>query len=88
MFDSPPRPANLRLLSGVMLDALEVHDCGSRVEIADIEDLLNGLTDLAWTQVQAVGEGEEARAETPSGSQVSMLFMNGTLVHGSLIGVW
>jgi hypothetical protein len=74
-----------RLLSGAILDALEVEHTARRAECADVERVLSGLSDLSWESADAIGEGVEYRAESATGDYASALMFDGTLVHGSIV---
>ncbi len=74
-----------RLLSGAILDALEVEGAEKQAECADVERVLNGLNDLPWESAEPIGEGEEYRAESSTGDHASALIFDGTLVHGSVV---
>jgi hypothetical protein len=87
LFDKPTTCGRVwnRLLSGAILDALEVQRTEKQAEPADVARALAGLRDLAWEPAEAIGEGEEYRAESPLGDHASALVFGGTLVHGSLV---
>lgn len=87
LFDKPTTCGRVwnRLLSGAILDALEVREAEKQAEHADVERALTGLTNLSWEPAESVGEGEEYRAESPTGDHASALVFNGTLVHGSVV---
>lgn len=74
-----------RLLSGAVLDALEVEKAERQAESADVERVLVGLKTLGWEPTESIGEGEEYRAESPTGDHASALVLDETLVHGSLL---
>jgi hypothetical protein len=74
-----------RLLSGAILDALEVKGAEKQAECVDVERVLSGLNDLAWESAEPIGEGEEYRAESSTGDHASALIFDGTLVHGSVV---
>jgi hypothetical protein len=74
-----------RLLSGAVLEALEVAQAERQAGAADVERVLDGLKTLAWEPAESVGEGEDYRAQSPAGDHASALVLEGTLVHGSLI---
>ena len=42
-------------------------------------------SDLPWEQSEAVGEGEEYRAESNRGDHASALAFHDTVVHGSVV---
>ena len=52
-----------RLISGLILDAIESGKQGKQATTADVETFLGQLDGAEWEQVKPVGEGEEYRAE-------------------------
>jgi hypothetical protein len=74
-----------RLLTGVVLDALEGGAGEKQVEAADVERVVNGLSDLPWEPADPVGEGEELRAASEGGDHASALVFGGVVVHGSVV---
>ena len=87
LFDKPTTCGRVwnRLLSGAILDALEVREAEKQAERADVERALTGLSNLSWEPAESVSEGEEYRAESPTGDHASALVFDGTLVHGSVV---
>ena len=87
LFDKPSTCEKVwnRLLSGVMLDALELGETEKQAEAADVGRLLKGLSDMPWHSADPIGEGEEHRAESPSGDHASALAFEGVVVHGSVV---
>ncbi len=87
LFDKPATCGRVwnRLLSGTVLDALEVQLAEEQAEAGDVQRVLAGLRELPWESAGAVGEGEEYRAESPAGDHVSALVFAGTLIHGSVV---
>ena len=87
LFDKPSTCEKVwsRLLSGVMLDALEVGEAPKQAETTDVEQWLGGLGGLPWEPADPVGEGEELRAQSPSGDHASALTFEDVLVHGSVV---
>lgn len=87
LFDKPATCGRVwnRLLSGAILDALEVKQVQRQAERADIERALTNLNKLLWEPADSIGEGEEYRAESPTGDHASALVFDGTLVHGSAV---
>jgi hypothetical protein len=87
LFDKPSTCENVwnRLLTGVVFDALESGKSDQSVSVSDVEHLLRAASDLPWEQAQAVGEGEEYRAESPKGDHASALAFEDTVVHGSVL---
>jgi hypothetical protein len=87
LFDKPAtcRKVWNRLLTGYVLDAQEDQAHDMPVDRAQVEEFLDKLRNLNWQSVDAVGEGEEARAESANGDHASVLSMNDVLVHGSFV---
>ena len=87
LFDKPSTCQKVwgRLLSGVVLDALEVEGGDKQAEAADVERVVKGLGDLSWEPADPVGEGEELRASSEQGDHASALVFNNVLVHGSVV---
>ncbi len=87
VFDKPMTCGRVwnRLLSGTILDALEVKQTDKQAEAADVERALTGLSSLSWEPAEPIGEGEEYRAESPTGDHVSALLFDSTVVHGSVV---
>jgi hypothetical protein len=87
LFDKPATCRQIwnRLLTGVILDALQTGTAAERPESADVQDLLNLLQDASWQKTSAVGAGEEYRFATPDDQHASALVFDDTVVHGSLI---
>ena len=56
-----------------------------QAERNDVERTLAGLSNLSWEPAESVSEGEEYRAESPTGDHASALVFDGTLVHGSVV---
>jgi hypothetical protein len=73
-----------RLLSGLVLDALEAGDVTERADEATVNGLLTALREARWKQVPAAGSGEEYRAEEAD-RHASALTANGSVVHASLV---
>jgi hypothetical protein len=87
LFDKPATCRKVwdRLLSGVIMDALEAASATQRAEVGDVRQVLDGLRDASWRQTPAVGAGEEFRAEVGGDRHASALTHSGTLLHGSLV---
>ena len=87
LFDKPSTCKKVwdRLLSGVVFDALEAGETDQHASVADVEQLVAAAGDLPWEQADAVGEGEEYRAESKRGDHASALAFEETVVHGSVI---
>ena len=87
LFDKPAICEKVwdRLLTGVVLDALELEADQKSVETLDVDRLLAEVKKLAWGEVDPVGEGQQWRAESNAGDHASALSYGDVLVHGSVI---
>ena len=87
LFDKPSTCQKVwdRMLSGVVFDALEAGETDQHASVADVEQLVAAAGDLPWEQSEAVGEGEEFRAESKRGDHASALAFEETVVHGSVV---
>lgn len=87
LFDKPATCQKVwdRMLSGVVFDALEAGETDKAASVTDIEKLLAVTGDLPWERAEAVGEGEEYRAESTRGDHASALAFQHTVVHGSVV---
>lgn len=86
LFDQPGTCEKVwtRLLSGLALDALAAEQPEGSPDVAQVNHLLHEVRNAAWSQTQAVGEGQEYRAEF-AGKVGSALLLDGALVHGSVV---
>jgi len=86
LFDKPStcRKVWHRLLTGVIMDALEAGPAEERIEKADTEKMLRMLRDSSWEQTKPVGVGDEYRNGEDE-KNASVLVYDGTVVHGSLV---
>ena len=87
LFDKPSTCEKVwdRMLSGVVFDALEVGETDKVASVTDVEQLVVAASDLPWEHSEAVGEGEEYRAESKRGDHASALAFHDTVVHGSVV---
>lgn len=91
LFDKPATCRKVwdRLLSGVLFDSLKPEagdQQGSMAELQHaVERTLKLAADLPWEQVDAVGEGEEYRSESPQGDHASALVFADAVIHGSVL---
>jgi hypothetical protein len=74
-----------RLLTGVVLDALEAPDAAEVAQPADVAALLDRLRQAPWEPAPAVGEGQELRAAPEPTTHASALVVEGALLHGSAL---
>jgi hypothetical protein len=86
LFDRPAtcRKVWERLLSGVVMDALEAGPAAAEAAGADVEALLAYLGSAPWQPTKAVGVGEEFRCEG-EGKHAAALVHDGAVVHGSVL---
>jgi len=86
LFDKPAtcRQVWNRLLTGVILDALQAGMAAERPEPTDVHNLLSLLRDALWQKTMAVGAGDEYRFDTSGAQHASALVCHDTVVHGSL----
>jgi len=64
---------------------LEAGEGDKVASTADVERFVADANDLHWEQSEAVGEGEEYRAESKRGDHASALVFDQAVVHGSVI---
>ena len=87
LFDKPATCQKVwdRLLTGFVLDALEVPEDDEELGEPDVEKFVATLNDAPWKQVNPVGEGEEHRAEMETGDHAFRLSLDGSLIHASVL---
>ncbi len=87
LFDKESTCAKIwhRLLSGAILDALEVKETQMQAECAEVERALGNLANLSWDLTESIGDGDDYRAESSAGDHASALVFDGMLVHGSVV---
>jgi hypothetical protein len=87
LFDKPATCGRVwdRLLSGVVMDALEESSSEQHAEKADVETLIAGLNARAWEPSPAVGEGQEFRLDPDPATHASALVFADSVLHGSVI---
>ena len=85
VFDKPSTCQKIwdRLLSGVVLEALEAEKVEKYAQVEDVERLLRTTNAAEWGQAEAVGEGDEYRA-TIADHHASALTFGNTVVHASV----
>jgi len=86
LFDKPATCRKVwdRLLTGVIMDALEVGSGAERIDKTDTEKLLQSLRNISWEQTRAAGVGDEYRYGDDE-KHASALLYEGVVVHGSLV---
>jgi len=87
LFDKAPTCRKVwdRLLTGPVIDALESHQTSQAAETNDVKVLLGRVGKADWQQAPALGEGEEYRSEADPQTHASALWVNGAVVHGSVV---
>jgi hypothetical protein len=87
LFDRPSTCRKVwdRLLSGVVMDALEAREPATPAEPAKVADLLARVTAAAWEPAPAVGEGQEFRSDAVPSVHASALLFDDAMLHGSVV---
>ena len=67
------------------IHALEAGQSETAASISDVEQLIESAGDLPWEQADAVGEGDEYRAENIRGDHASALALDESVIHGSVM---
>jgi hypothetical protein len=87
LFDKPATCQKVwdRMLSGVVFDALEAGPSTKQASVEDVQQLIDVTGVLTWEPSDAVGEGDEYRAESDRGDHATALALQQTVVHGCLL---
>ncbi|WP_165247448.1 ARPP-1 family domain-containing protein [Paludisphaera soli] len=87
LFDRPETCRKVwdRLLSGVVMDALEAGPSAKAAEAGDVEGLFTRLRDAAWDAAPAVGQGSEYRTDAAPPAHASSLVVGESVIHGSVV---
>ncbi|MGO9464664.1 MAG: ARPP-1 family domain-containing protein [Isosphaeraceae bacterium] len=87
LFDKPSTCGKVwnRLLTGVVMDALEAPQSEAVAEPADVQGLLDRLRGVAWEPAPAVGEGQEYRSDADPETHASALVFENAVLHGSVV---
>lgn len=87
LFDKPAtcRKVWERLLSGVVMDALETSGPRESAVPADVENLLSRLRSAPWEPAPTVGQGQEYRSDSIPTVHASSLSLDATVIHGSVV---
>jgi hypothetical protein len=87
LFDKPVTCGRVwdRLLSGVVMDALEESPADECAEKGDVEKLISGLNAREWEPAPAVGLGQEFRLDPDPSTHASALVFADAMLHGSVV---
>jgi hypothetical protein len=87
LFDRPATCGRVwdRLLSGVVMDALEEPQSNERARASDVEELISRLKTRAWEKSPAVGLGQEFRLDPDAATHASALMFQDSMLHGSVV---
>ena len=87
LFDKPATCQKVwaRLLSGVIMDALEAPGSAGTAEESTVESLMDQLQQASWEATKAVGVGEEFRSDANPQTHASALLFEATVIHGSVV---
>jgi len=87
VFDKPATCRKVwdRLLSGVVMDALETPETETTAGPDEVRALLSKLRSAPWETTPAVGEGQEYRSDAVSPAHASSLMLDDAVLHGSVV---
>jgi hypothetical protein len=87
VFDKPSTCQKVwgRLLTGVVLDALETPPSDQIADPADVNGLLARVRDASWEPATAAGEGKEFRLDADAQTHGSALVFGESVLHGSVV---
>jgi hypothetical protein len=87
LFDKPATCGKVwgRLLTGVIMDALEAGPTQEQAGKEKVEETLAWLRGAPWQQTQPVGVGEEYRSDTDDGRHATALVLGQAVIHSSLV---
>ncbi len=87
VFDKPATCQKVwsRMLSGIVFDSLEAGESDEVATTEEVEQFLGAVPKLGWEKAEAVGEGDEFRAESVKGDHASVLLFDESVVHGSVV---
>jgi hypothetical protein len=74
-----------RLLTGVVLDSLEVNQSGPLAQVRNVQRLLDHLRASTWEEAPAISEGQEFRSDADSRTHASTLVFGESVLHGSVV---
>lgn len=87
VFDKPKTCAKVwnRLLTGVILDALEQRTTEASVQAEDVLEFLSTVATACWEPVSTVGEGQELRSSPAPSIEASALTFQDSWIHCSVM---
>jgi hypothetical protein len=87
LFDKPETCRRVwnRLLTGVIMDALELEAVPERPAVADAEKALYLLASHPWQRTPAPGLGDEYRFKADDDWHAAALVFDDAVIHGSLV---
>jgi hypothetical protein len=87
LFDRPATCSRVwdRLLSGVVMDALEESRSDQLAQTSDVEQLISRLQARVWEPAPAVGLGQEFRLDPDPATHASALMFDESMLHGSIV---
>lgn len=87
VFDKPATCQKVwgRLLSGMIMDALESSQSETLAKADDVTGLLGQLRQAPWEPAPAVGEGQEYRSDAVPPAHASTLMLGDAVIHGSVV---
>ncbi len=87
LFDKPSTCQKVwdRLLSGHVFGALKTPESDKAADTSDIEEMIKTTNHASWEQAEPIGEGTEYRAEFENGEHASVLVLDDSLVHCSVL---
>jgi hypothetical protein len=87
LFDRPATCGRVwdRLLSGVVMDALEESRSDQIAQTSDVETLISRLKARDWEPAPAVGLGQEFRLDPDPATHASALMFEDSMLHGSVV---
>jgi hypothetical protein len=87
IFDKPSTCEKVwvRLLSGVVMDALQAETSEKLAEAADVDGLRAQRRAAAWQLAPAVGDGQEYRADSVPSAHASPLVLGNSVLDGCVV---
>jgi hypothetical protein len=87
LFDKPSTCQKVwdRLMTGVVMDALETSPSVQTAQTTDVQELLARFRAGTWAEMPAVGEGQEFRCDESQQTHASALVFGKSVLHGSIV---